>query len=244
MGIAGREGLSAGCLFSGEDACMRLCRVCANPDPRCAEWLRARLFAPKRRLRTTGRPCSLLNFTASRVVSGWVCPHANQRHRSIVVLPLTVGVHSIWSCRGSSDSHLSQRARLIICRPSPSKFTAFRVVAERAVHTRIGRPCSSACRHSPSKFTGFRVVAERVVHTRIGTLVRARAATHHRNSQCFESSWGGLSTPESTPLFERVPSLTIEIHSVLSCRGSRCPHPNRHPRSSACRRSPSKFTAF
>ncbi|EDT42680.1 hypothetical protein BamMEX5DRAFT_1563 [Burkholderia ambifaria MEX-5] len=90
-----------------------------------------------------------------------------------VVPLLTVGIHSVWSCRGSRDLHPNRRGPLIVCR------------------------------HSPSKFTAFGVVVERAIHTRIGTLVRARAVTHHRNSQCFESSWGGLSTPESAPSFER-----------------------------------------
>ena len=76
------------------------------------------------------------------------------------------------------------------------------------------RPSSSACRPSPSKFTVFRVVAKRAVHTRIGTVVRA------------------------------LPMLTVEIHSVWSRRGASCPHPHRHPHSSVCHHSPSKFTAF
>lgn len=134
---------------------------------------------------------------------GLGCPHPNQRPRSILAPPLTNGIHSVWRRRGSSDSHPNRRARLIVCHHSPSEFTAFRVVAERPIPPRIGRPCSSALRRSPSTFTGFRVVAEWVVHTRIGALVRARAVPHHRNSQCFESSRSGLSTPESAPLFER-----------------------------------------
>jgi len=134
---------------------------------------------------------------------GLGCPHPNQRPRSILAPPLTNGIHSVWRRRGSSDSHPNRRTRLIVCR------------------------------HSPSKFTVLRVVAERAVHTRIDTLVRARAVTHHRNSQCCESSRNELSAPESTPLFERVPSLTIEIHSVSSRREAGCPHSNRHRCSSS-----------
>ena len=115
---------------------------------------------------------------------GLGCPHPNQHPDSIVVSSLTAGIHSVWSRRGSSDSHPNRRTRLIGCRHSPSKFTAFGVVAERAVHTVLA------------------------------------------------------------PLFERVPSLTIEIHSVWGRCGTGCPRPNRHRGSSACRCSPSKFTGF
>ncbi|WP_175761074.1 hypothetical protein [Burkholderia ambifaria] len=76
------------------------------------------------------------------------------------------------------------------------------------------------------------------VHTRIDTLVRARAVTHHRNSQRFELSRIALSTPESTPAFERVPTLTVEIHSVLSVRGRRYLHPYRLSHSTAQRLAP------
>lgn len=127
------------------------------------------------------------------------CPHPNQRRHSIVAPPLTDGIHSVWCRRGSSDSHPNRRARLIVCCPSPSKFTAFRVVAEWAVRPRIGRPCSSARRHSPSKFTAFGVVAERAVHTRIGILIRARAVTHRRNSQGSECPRAAISTPGLAP---------------------------------------------
>jgi len=78
----------------------------------------------------------------------------------------------------------------------------------------------------------------RAVHTRIDTLVRARAVTHHRNSQRFELSRIALSTPESTPAFERVPTLTVEIHSVLSVRGRRYLHPYRLSHSTAQRLAP------
>lgn len=44
--------------------------------------------------------------------------------------------------------------------------------------------------------------------------------------------------------FDRMPSLTVEIHRVSSRRGSRCPHPNRHPGSIAGRCSPPEFTGF
>lgn len=130
---------------------------------------------------------------------GLGCPHPNRRPRSIVAPPLTNGIHSVWRRRGSSDSHPNRRTRLIVCR------------------------------HSPSKFTVLRVVAERAVHTRIDTLVRARAVPHHRNSQCFESSRSELSTPESASSFERVPSLTVEIHRVRSVRERRYPHPDWRP---------------
>ena len=139
---------------------------------------------------------------------GLGCPHPNRRPRSIVAPPLTNGIHSVWRRRGSSDSHPNRRTRLIVCR------------------------------HSPSKFTVLRVVAERAVRTRIDTLVRARAVTHHRNSQCFELSRIALSTPESTPAFERVPTLTVEIHSVLSVRGRRYLHPYRLSHSTAQRLAP------
>jgi hypothetical protein len=87
---------------------MRLGRVCANPDARAAERLRARLFVPKRRLRATERPRSPLNFTASRLVPGWA-------------------VHT-------RISALVRSSR----RRSPMEFTVFGVVADRAIRTRIG----------------------------------------------------------------------------------------------------------
>lgn len=129
---------------------------------------------------------------------GLGCPHLNQRPRSIVAPPLTNGIHCVWRRRGSSDSPPNRRTRLIVCR------------------------------HSPSEFTAFRVVAERPIPPELDALVRARAVAHHRNSQGLGSSRSGLFTPELAPLFERVPSLTIEIHSVSSRREAGCPHSNRH----------------
>ncbi len=156
------------------------------------------------------------------------CPHPNQRPRSILAPLLTNGIHSVWRRRGSSDSHPNRRTRLIVCRHSPSKFPVLRVVAERAVHTRIdtlvraravthhrnsqcfessrsglstreSAPLFGCCRCSPSKFTAFGVVAERAVHTRIGILIRARAITHRRNSQGSECPRAAISTPGLAP---------------------------------------------
>ena len=135
---------------------------------------------------------------------GLGCPHPDRCPRSIVAPPLTNGIHSVWRRRGSSDSHPNRRARLIVCRHSPSEFTAFRVVAERSI--------------PPPE---------------LDALVRARSVAHHRNSQGLGSSRSGLFTLELAPSFERVPSLTIEIHSVSSRREAGCPHPNRHRCSSA-----------
>ncbi|NIF44551.1 hypothetical protein F3J14_27510 [Burkholderia sp. Tr-862] len=41
----------------------------------------------------------------------------------------------------------------------------------------------------------FGVVAEQAVHARIGTVVRARAGAHHRNSQGLECPRAAISTP-------------------------------------------------
>ncbi len=156
------------------------------------------------------------------------CPHPNQRPRSILAPLLTNGIHSVWRRRGSSDSHPNRRTRLIVCRHSPSKFTVLRVVAERAVHTRIdtlvraravthhrnsqcfessrsglstleSAPLFGRCRCSPSRFTAFGVVAERAVHTGIGLLIRACAITHRRNSQGSECPRAAISTPGLAP---------------------------------------------
>lgn len=137
-----------------------------------------------RRLRAIPCRRSPLNFTASRVLVGraihilvgvlvrWRCrAHRwdsqrfesswiglftwNRRSRLIAMPLLTVGIHSVPSCRGSGCSHRNRHARLI-----------------------------DGCR-SPLNFTVFRVVAGWAAHTRIGILVRARAGAHHRNSQGF-----------------------------------------------------------
>src|SRR5437868_3157631 len=141
---------------------MRFGRVCANPAARAAEGLRARLFAPKLRLRATERPRSPLNFTGFRVVAEWVV------HTRIgaLVRARAVPHHRNSQCFESSRSGLP---------------------------TLESAPLFERCRCSPSKFTAFGVVAERAVHTRIGTLVRARAITHRRNSQRFECPRAAIS---------------------------------------------------
>ncbi len=188
-------------------------------------------------------PTLTVEFHSVSTGLGLGCPHPNRPPRLIVVSSLTAGIHGVWDRRESSDSHPNRRTRLIVCR------------------------------HSPSKFTAFRVVAERAVHDELDARVRSRAVTHHRNSQYFELSRNWLSTPEPALLFERAPVLTLEIHSVWSCggtscpsrnrrrcssapmltveihsvssrRGTSCPHLNRHPHSSVCHHSPLKFTAF
>lgn len=103
---------------------------------------------------------------------------------------------------------------------------------------------ATPCRRSPLKYTAFRVVVGRAIHTRGGVLARSPCIAHHRNSQRFEWSWIALFTPGSARFFDRGPSLTVEFHSVSIRRELGCPHLNRHIRSVACRRSPSKFTGF
>ena len=159
-------------------------------------------------------PALTVEFHSVSTGLGLGYPHPNQRRCSIVVSSLTAGIHSVWHRRESSDSHPSRRTRLIVCRHAPSKF-------QRQGSSRSGL------------FT-----------PELDALVRARAVPHRQNSQGLGSSRSGLFTPELAPLFERAPPLTIEIHSVSSRRGAGCPHPNRHPCSSARRHSPSKFTVF
>lgn len=130
------------------------------------------------------------------------------------VPPLTVEFHSISSACGAGYPHPGRR------------------------------PGSIAMPRSPLGFTAFRVVVDRVVHMESAVSFDRDAAAHRRNSQRSELSWVGLFTPESARSFDRWLPLTVEFHSVSSCRGLGCPHPNRYPRSSACRCSPSKFTGF
>lgn len=60
---------------------------------------------------------------------------------------------------------------------------------------------------------------------------------HRRDSQCFESSRGGLSTSKPVFSFDCMPMLTIEKHRVLSVRRRRYPHPCRHSRHAAAERA-------
>lgn len=61
----------------------------------------------------------------------------------------------------------------------------------------------------------------------MGALVRRDANAHHSNSQHLELPRVELSTTRSASSRDRVRMLTIEIHSVLSCSGSRYPQPDR-----------------
>ncbi|WP_156441314.1 MULTISPECIES: hypothetical protein [unclassified Burkholderia] len=150
--------------FSGERGRVRLGHVGASPDRRASAGLRAPLFTPE---------------------SATACD---------TVPTLTIEIHSVSSGRGSGHPHPGRRPRSIAMHRSPSEFTAFRVVVDRAVHTGIG------------------------------ALFRSRAVAHRRISQRFDSSRVGLSTPESAYSFGRVPALTIEIHRVFSVWRRRYPH--------------------
>ncbi|CAM2183138.1 hypothetical protein BLAT2472_60360 [Burkholderia latens] len=112
-------------------------------------------------------------------------------------------------------------------------FTALRVVVGHAFHTLIDAVVRSPDCRSPLEITVFGVV----VCARIGALVCSGVVAHRRDSQCFESSRGGLSTSKPVFSFDCMPMLTIEKHRVLSVRRRRYPHPCRHSRHAAAERA-------
>ncbi len=146
---------------------------------------------PNRRPRSTAVSSLTVEFHSVPSGRGSSCPHPNRHPRSTAVPSLTVASHSVSSGRGSNYPHPNRHPRSIAV-PSLT-------VANHGVWRCRGAACSHPDRRSPSKCTAFRVVAGWAVHTRIGILVRLRADAHHRNSLDFQCLVWAISKPVPAP---------------------------------------------
>lgn len=165
---------------------MLLCRVGATPDARTSAWLQALPVTPESALSCDTVPTLAVEFHSVPRGRGWGYPHPNRRPRSIAVLSLTVASHSVSSGRGSSYPHPNRHPRSIVVPTLAVANHSVSSCRGAGGSQPNRRSRLIGCRRSLSKCTAFRVVAGWAIHTRFGILVRLRADAHHRDSQGFE----------------------------------------------------------
>lgn len=178
---------------------MLLCRVGATADAWASAWLQVLPVTPESALSCDTVPSLTVEFHSVPSGRGSSCPHPNRHPRSTAVPSLTVASHSVSSGRGSNYPHLNRHPRSIAVQSlTVANHGVWRCRVAGCSHP-DRRSRLIGCRRSPSKCTAFRVVAGWAVHTRIGILVRLRADAHHRNSLEFQRLVWAISKPVPAP---------------------------------------------